>query len=136
MANKKWIYTGVFLDEASKRNLMSKFPIPDGWNAVFDHMTVIYNDGTTYVKHVKSIIDKMIGKKFKLKIVAQGISDRAYAVKVQVPVGLPTAQHMTHITLAVSPAGKPVDSNYIDNWNDIYGNMYVTGVLKHFEVDE
>lgn len=129
----KWIYVGIFLDEKSKKKLKKIYTIPDGWIEYFDHMTVIFNDGSDYAKDVKSIANKLEGTKVKLQVVSQGISDKAYAVHVKVPAGIPCGNKISHITLATSPIGKAVDSNYIENWIDITNKcLYVTGTLKTF----
>ena len=130
----KWIYVGIFLDEKSKKKLKKKFEIPSGWREYFDHMTVIYNDESQYAYDIKSICDALEGEKVKLQVVSQGISDKAYAVHVKVPAGIPCGNKISHITLATSPrGGKPVDSNYIENWIDISDkNLYVTGTLKTY----
>ena len=130
----KWIYVGVFLDEKSKEKLKRIYNIPEGWTEYFDHMTVVYNDGSEQAKSVKSICDTILGKQFKLQVSGTGISDKAFAVSVNVPAGLPTNNKINHITLATSPTGKPVDSNYIENWNKLSkDNLYVTGILKVFK---
>jgi hypothetical protein len=129
----KWIYVGIFLDEKSKKKLKKIYTIPDGWTEYFDHMTVIFNDGSDYAKDIKSITNKLEGTKVKLQVVSQGISDKAYAVHVMVPAGIPCGNKISHITLATSPTGKAVDSNYIENWIDITNKcLYVTGTLKTF----
>lgn len=130
---KKWIYVGIFLDEKSKKKLKKKYTIPEGWKEYFDHMTVIYNDDSQVAEDIKSICNLLEGKKVKLKVVSQGISDKAYAVHVKVPAGIPCGNKISHITLATSPKGNAVDSNYIENWIDITDkNLYVTGTLKTF----
>jgi hypothetical protein len=125
-----WIYAGIFLDNKSKSKLKSKFPIPQGWNKYFDHMTIVFNDGTPKAAEVKSIVDKMINREVRLKVVSSGISDKAYAVHVELQAGIPCANKISHITLATSPTGKPVDSNYIEDWIDIYEDIYVTGKIQ------
>lgn len=125
-----WIYAGIFLDNKSKSKLKNKFTIPQGWNKYFDHMTIVFNDGTTKAAEVKSIVNKMINREVRLKVVSSGISDKAYAVHVELPAGIPCANKISHITLATSPTGKPVDSNYIEDWIDIYEDIYVTGKIQ------
>ena len=92
-----WIYVGIFLDEDSKERLKEKYIIPEGWKEYFDHMTVIFNDGSQYAQDIKSICDKLEGKSFDLQVVSQGISDKAYAVHVKVPVGVPCGNKISHI---------------------------------------
>ena len=125
-----WIYAGIFLDNKSKRKLKNKFIIPQGWRQYFDHMTIVFNDGTTKATEVKSIVDKMINREVRLKVVSSGISDKAYAVHVELPAGIPCANKISHITLATSPTGKAVDSNYIENLIDIYEDIYLKGKIQ------
>lgn len=130
----KWIYAGAFLDEKSKKKLQKIYKVPSGWTEYFDHMTLIYNDGSEYAEYVKDICDRIGNKKIKLQVVSQGISDKAYAVHVKVPAGIPCGNKISHITLATSPTGKAVDSNYIENWIDITDkNLYVTAKIGTFE---
>jgi hypothetical protein len=134
--NNNWIYIGIFLDEKSKKLLKKLYPLPaDFWVEYYDHMTVVFNDNTMIAKAVKSINENNIGKKFKLKLVGSGISDKAYAVQVELPKGVVSANKITHITLATCKPndGKAVDSNYITNWSKIYDNVYLTGEMKVFE---
>lgn len=132
----KWIYVGAFLDEKSKKKLQKIYKVPSCWTEYFDHMTLIYNDGSEYAEYVKDICDRIGNKKIKLQVVSQGISDKAYAVHVKVPAGIPCGNKISHITLATSPTGKAVDSNYIENWIDITDkNFYVTAKIGTFEGD-
>lgn len=126
---ENWVYAAVFLDNKSKRKLKNCFIVPDGWTKYFDHMTIVFNDGSQKAKDIKSIVDKMINREVKLKVIMQGISDKAYAVHVEVPLGIPCANAISHITLATSPIGKAVDSNYIDTWIPVENEIYVTGKI-------
>lgn len=131
MKKENWVYVGIFLDKKSKRKLRKLYMVPEGWRTYFDHMTVAYNDGSDYVNDVKSICDQLGEIKVRLQVVSQGISDKALAVHVKVPAGIPCANKISHITLATSPSGKPVDSNNIENWIDISNKrLYVTGILN------
>ena len=131
--NDNWIYVGIFLDEKSKNKLKELYPIPDSWQEYYDHMTVVFNDGTDIAKAVKSINDKNLNKKFNLKVVGPGISDKAYAIQVELPEGVVSANKITHITLGTSETGKAVDSNYITNWSKIYDDLFICGTMKVFE---
>lgn len=129
----KWIYIGIFLDEVSKKRLKKMYPTPDGWKEFYDHMTVVFNDGTDIANAVKSINEANLNKKFKLKVVGPGISDKAFAVQVKIPKGVVSANKITHITLATSPEGSAVDSNYITNWSTLHEDLFITGTMKVFE---
>ena len=115
--NKNWIYIGIFLDERSKKSLKKLYPVPEGWKEYYDHMTVVFNDSTDIAEAVKSINEDNLYKRFKLKVVGPGISDKAYAIQVELPNGVVCANKITHITLGTSKEGNAVDSNYITNWS-------------------
>lgn len=131
----EWIYVGIFLDDKSKNLLKKLYPTPKGWTEYYDHMTVVFNDGTTIADAVKSINEHNISKKFKLKLVGSGISNKAYAAQVELPKGVVSVNKITHITLATCPwaDGKAVDSNYITNWSTVYEDIYLTGEMRVFK---
>lgn len=82
-------------------------------------MTVVFNDGSKFAEIVKSANVRNMNKQFSLEVVAVGISEKAMAVKVNLPIGIVCANKIPHITLGVSLEGKPVDSNAITIWNTI-----------------
>ena len=125
-----WVYIGIFLDEKSKKKIKKIYNIPFGWSTYIDHMTVAFNDGSYEASVVKDICDKLGEKKVKLKVVGQGLSDKAYALRVEIPAGIPCTNNISHITLACALEGKPVDSNYIQNWHNISNPFTVKGILK------
>ena len=134
-ADDNWIYIGIFLDEKSKKKLKRLYNLPPLWNEYNDHMTVVYNDNTMLAQDIKLANINNIGKKFKLKIVGPGISDKAFALKVKIPEGVICANKITHITLGVNPkdGASAVDSNYITNWSKLYKDIYVTGTMKVYK---
>lgn len=127
--NNYWIYAGVFLDDSSKAKMKEMFKLPDGWKEYFDHMTIVFNDGSEYAQIIKNFCEKNEGKEVCLKVVGQGLSNNAYAVEVVLPPGIPCANKIPHITLGCSPIGKPVDSNSIENWHNIDNPFYVYGTV-------
>ena len=127
-----WVYVGIFLDELSKRKLKRLYPTPVDWKEYYDHMTVVYNDDTDLAKAIKSFNDHNIGKTFKLKVVSVGMSDKAFAVYVELPQCIVCANKIAHITLACSPEGNAVDSNYIPNWSNLSEPFEVKGTMKIF----
>ena len=132
--NDNWIYVGIFLDEKSKKLLKKLYPLPEWWKEYYDHMTVVFNDNTKLANDIKMINDHNIGKKFKLKLVGPGISEKAYAIQVELPKGVVSANKITHITMGVAPieGANAVDSNYITNWSKVYETVYLTGEMKVF----
>ena len=77
-----WIYIGIFLDEKSKKLLKKLYPLPVLWKEYYDHMTVVFNDNTHLANDIKLINEHNIGKKFKLKLVGPGISERLMQYKL------------------------------------------------------
>jgi len=127
-----WVYIGVFLDEKSKKKIKKIYNIPNGWTEYIDHMTVAFNNGSYEASVAKDICDKIGEKKIKLKVIGQGLSDKAYALRVEMPAGILCTNHISHITLACSPEGKAVDSNYIENWHNISNPFTIKGTLKTY----
>lgn len=114
---KDWIYYGAFLDEAAKRNLLDfvkKYVgINENWRVYCDHMTIIYNDGSENAAEWANNIQGMVGNMTHLIVTHIGVSDRCIAVKVS---GFASNNVNPHITVAVAPGAKPVESNDIANW--------------------
>lgn len=126
---KNWIYIGIFLDKKSREKLKILYPSPENWKEYYDHMTVVFNDGTDIASAIKSINETNIGKVFKFKVVSVGISDKAFSVHVELPLGVVCANKIAHVTLAVSENGNAVDSNYITNWSNICTPFEITGIM-------
>ena len=128
-----WIYVGAFLDKESQTILKNSFILPTGWIEYFDHMTLVYNDGTPCAEAAKSICEKLI-KTYKhyvnLEVVAQGISDTAYAVLCTLPSGIPCTNKVAHITLGCATEGKPVESNYIVNWHMLTQPITLKAIIE------
>lgn len=124
----RWIYYGVFLPREERAYLLEKFKnhIPKGWKVYCDHMTVIYNDKSENAQAWAEKCEKYIGRKANLSVTHIGISDKALALRVS---GFKTNNAIPHITIATSPIGKPVDSNYITNWVPLSETILLTAVL-------
>ena len=127
---KSWIYVGIFLDEESAKELKELYQLPDGWKEYYDHMTVVFNDDSELSKIVKQANAENIGEFYPLKAVAIGISDKAMALKVELPIGVVCANEIPHITLGTSPEGSPVDSNDITIWNTISEPLFIGGTMR------
>ena len=110
-------YIGVFLDDASKQKLLGAVSdfIPADWKTYAHHMTILFGKNKNPV--VEDYIKTNIGKTVLLNAVSIGISADAIAVKISSEV--PSDNKMPHITVAVPPRGKPVNSNNITEWKSI-----------------
>jgi tRNA nucleotidyltransferase/poly(A) polymerase len=123
MTNKV-IYSGVFLDKDSRTILEMEFKgmVPEGWEWIADHMTITMGE----------LSDKTdLGKQVVLKVVSLGMDDKVMAVGVS---GYPSKNDKPHITLAVNRAGggKPVMSNFIEDWKPYSINKIITGVVDTY----
>ena len=134
-----WQYYGVFLDDRSQSVIEREFRdlIPSGWKKHADHITVQYNDYSQDAITKGRALSGKLGSDYSMRIVAVGKSESAIALKVE---GVETANKIAHITLAVSPEGKPVDSNKITEWTPV-NPVEISGVLglsykgkKYFQV--
>lgn len=127
-----WIYYGMFLEPGAKVLLMDTFKdvVPEGWKPYCDHMTVIYNDGSENAMEWGETCEKQLGTKTVLTATELGVSDRAIAVKV---TGYPTNNALPHITVAVAPGAKPVESNQITNWKPLDRQLSLSAVLNKIE---
>lgn len=110
----------IKLDDKSKAKLMTALGhvVPKGWLLHGHHMTIGF--GKSIPKELKD----EIGTKVTIRAVTLGVSDMAIAVGVE---GFMSANDFPHITLGVSPDGKPVMSNDITKWKDLDSSMNLTG---------
>lgn len=132
---KKWVYYGVFFSDVTKKAILNyvknwfaknnkEFPIK--WTKYCDHMTLVFNNGTEAVQKFADTVEPFLGEKISLNIVSVGISNRAIAVGVDYT----TNNEHSHVTVAVAPGAKPVESNDIVNWIPTNEYFYVTGTYK------
>ena len=131
---KKWIYLGLFFDENAKQHLLSQIgdKIPEGWTPYMDHVTVAFNDDVTKQDEVFwDFKQNMLGKRHIVEIRSIGVSDRAMAGRV---TNLQTKNAVSHVTIAVAPGAKPVESNNITDWNaiNLFNPIYLVGTFGYF----
>ncbi len=127
----QWNYFGAFLKEPAKSNLMEYVkgyvPIPNDWKPYCDHMTVIYNDGSENAEEWKNNCQSLVGTLTNLTVTHIGKSDRAIAVRV---TGFPSNNKNPHITIAVAPGARPVESNEITNWFSVDDNYSMSAEIN------
>ncbi len=115
---KEVIYTGIFLTEESKAILLKQFSniVNSDWKFYADHLTLGFGE-MAFIGEVNTFYQENEGKKIKLIANKLGLSDKAMAISV---IGnFKCSNKIPHITIAISPNGKPVHSNYIENWTEI-----------------
>ena len=132
---RTWLYYGVFFSESTKSTILNYVKsflekngkiIPEDWKEYCSHMTLVFNHGTEDDQRLAEFYDMFLGESVGLRTTAIGISDRAIALEVD----FITANLHSHITIAIAPDAKPVESNDIVEWIPTEGDFYVTGVYK------
>ena len=107
------MYTGVVLDNESRKKLKGIFPIPLDWCVKAHHMTI--NMGAAKDGPAADLI----GQTVELKVVSVAQDDLVLAVGVECTT--PSNNKQKHITLAVNEiiGGKAVMSNNLTEWKNI-----------------
>jgi len=111
---RKPTFWEAYLYPESHGRLVQAFgdKIPSDWKIYAHHMTIAF--GRPKNDNTKEYVQNNLGKEVELTAVKLGISDTAMAIEVQSEA--PSDNKIKHVTLAVSPTGKPVQSNQITNW--------------------
>lgn len=130
-----WIYLGIFIDEKSKQDILNLLKendvnIPQDWKIINHHMTIAFNDKSEDAQKIFDFYQDNVNPIQSVQVDAIGISNDAIAVRVQFYE--PIANKIPHITVAIPPNGKPVNSNYIQNWFPIKNNITINGIIKPF----
>lgn len=136
---KTWIYYGVFFSNKTKQVILEhakhwiykKFnnDIPDDWKIYCDHMTLVFNNGTSEAQEDADFYEKWaLGQTGSLIITDIGISNKAIAFKVKYTSRI--TNKTPHITVAVAPDAKPVNSNDIEKWYELDEYFYVSGKIN------
>ena len=130
--NKNWIYIGVFLDEETKKQLktLTKKVLDDNWKLYCHHMTIAFNDGSNKALSLYNIYKEYFGTKTEITATHIGVSKDAIAVKVDFKGQ--TMNKTPHVTLATPIDGKPVNSNYITEWQPLIKPIKLTGIFSSF----
>ena len=121
------LYVGVMLDKQSQQKLLNDLSdiIPNDWRKIAHHMTIKTGNKPD---NLSQFIEDNMGQTFALTATDIGISNDAIAVKVSTDV--PTKNAIPHITIAVPPNGKPVNSNYITNWKPLESPIQLSGNIS------
>ena len=111
---KKPIFWAAYLYPESHGKLIQALggEIPQDWKIFAHHMTIAF--GKPKSDETREYIQNNLGKDVELTAIELGRSDTVMAVKIRSDV--PSDNKITHVTVAVSPQGKPVQSNDITNW--------------------
>lgn len=118
-------YSAIVLDDKSHSKLVEVFSPTwtDDYEVIAHHMTIKVGELPI------GMLD-LVNKTFTMKVVAFAGDDKVKAVEVESPVS--TINKIPHITLAVNRknGGKPMMSNYLDNWVPVKQPIYLTGTVQ------
>ena len=119
------LYSGIILDEDSRDKVLALMrlcvEVPEDWKRLAHHMTIVFKEGLP--KELKDDLNKDV----TLTVKSIGVSDDAIAVGVE---GYPSNNPIPHITLAIPPDGKPVNSNEIEDWRDVENEILLNGKVS------
>ena len=133
--NKDWLYYGVFFSDSTKRAIydyVNKFlsengySISEDWKKYCSHMTLVFNHKTEDDQRLAQFYEMFLGDTVSLRSTSVGISERAIALGIDYI----TANKHSHVTVAIHPDAKPVESNDITEWIPTNGDFYITGTFK------
>lgn len=127
MPEKKPLYYAVVLDEESRNKLLTSIPVPEGWKKIAHHMTIVFNPQGNPDELVNEVI-KNLGKEVPLTAEKIGSSEEAMAVSVYSPE-IFTRNRIAHITIAIPPQGKAVNSNRITDWYPMDNKIQLKGTI-------
>lgn len=124
-------YYALVLNEESQKKLLAKTEhlIEPTWKIYAHHMTILHRSTPNQALEVWA--SNNIGRLFPMTVVRCGIDSNVLAVEVHTRA--PSANTHKHITVATSPTGKPVQSNYIKEWNCIE-EFELTGIVTKFQL--
>lgn len=134
--NKKWVYCGIFIDNATASYLNFILKLneisPEGWKRYLHHMTLAFNNKTGGSQYIFDSYKDRFGNLVPLTVESIGMSDKALAIGIK--YSGECQNDRPHITAYVSPDGKPVDSNNIKLWNKLDGHpIRFFGKIGYFD---
>ena len=122
------IYYGVFLDDQSRNKLKSLVP-EDAYKVYCDHMTIAHK--SNFAGDVVDKCESILGEEFALYATTIGISDDVMAVGIE--TNCFSINHNKYITLCtLTPKSKPVQSNYIRDWEELDTPIQLKGIVRAF----
>ena len=125
----KYEYYGATVSEDMSKFLLQHFGhlIPDGWKPFAHHMTIIHSSRPN--AELEAWAEEHLNQTVELEVNQIGISEAAIALKVS--GGAPSANARPHITLAVAPKAKPVQSNQIEDWQNISPMTFPATITRY-----
>ena len=125
------LYIGLLLDDKSKDRLLKITESVVGNCAIKDakifchHMTIAFKNNLS--QGLLEWAQEHEGEEYEIIVNKIGLSNKACAVSVK--TDCPSLNQIKHITLFTHNGGKPVDSNYIEDW-DFVTPFKLNGYIK------
>ena len=122
---EKILYSAVVLDEDSRDKVLALMrlwvDVPEDWKRLAHHMTIVFKEG------LPEELRDDLNEDVTLTVTSIGVSDDAIALGVE---GYPSNNPIPHITLAIPPDGKPVNSNEIEDWREVEDEILLNGKVS------
>ena len=133
---RRWHYAAIMLNDYSKDLLRKKNIVPHDWNTGCDHITLCYNDRSKEAEECLEKLSPFIGK--FISVNATGVGARSdkdgltglFALKAELPEGIPCRNTTPHVTLGWKPPMKPRESNDITEWVTLSTPITLMGRIR------
>lgn len=120
-------YFGLFLDKIERMMVLGALLENDSLRPIlaqakqtyFDHCTLLHKSQFEKHSELYKYLSDRIGEKMNIRLTALGCSAKAMAFKVELPDSDMCANDIPHVTVITLTDGKPVDSNYITDWEEL-----------------
>lgn len=125
------LYIGLLLDDKSRDRLLKITESVVGNCAIKDaktfchHMTIAFKNNIS--QGLLEWAEEHEGENYEIIVKKIGLSNKACAISVETEC--PSLNQIKHITLFTHNGGKPVDSNYIEDW-DFVTPFKLNGYVK------
>lgn len=136
---KNFEYFGLFIDDENFKqeiiNFFDKVLFEDNRiinKFYFEHCTLLHKNQLKDNEELYYYLENNLGKQVMIQLIAIGEDDKVLAYKVALPDNFcaDCVNEIPHITVLTFLNGKPVDSNNIKEWKEIYPINVITTLRK------
>ena len=118
-----WAITLPPQQQLALQHFVKQFmPIPKGWDIYCEHITLAHKASLPDKEwlDIHRILTNFAGTKVAFKITGIAKNDNVLAVRVSIG----TTNKHSHITIAVKEGHKPVESNELEDWQEIWSDTF------------
>lgn len=133
---RRWLYAAIVLNDYSRDLLLKKNIVPHDWNIGCDHITLCYNDNGKETGKFLDKISSLVGKFICVNATGVGVHSDGngltglFALKAELPEGIPCRNTTPHVTLGWRPPMKPRESNDITEWVTLSTPITLMGRIR------